>query len=72
MLEREIPRDRHFESDEDEARLLAAADEHLRSLIIAMLDTVCRPGELLSLQWQDVTLVSPICATTASPTLPDS
>jgi integrase len=53
-LEREIPRDRRFEEDEDEARLLAAAGEHLRGLVIAMLDTACRPGELLSLQWQDV------------------
>jgi integrase len=55
-LDREIPRDRRFETDEDEGRLLGAANDDLRSLIIAMLDTACRPGELLSLQWHDVNL----------------
>ena len=49
-LDREIPRDRRFEEDDDEARLLAASDDYLRAVIIAMLDTACRPGELLSLQ----------------------
>lgn len=55
-LEREIPRSRRFESDEDETRLLQAADPHLRAVIIAMLDTGCRPGEILSLQWREVHL----------------
>ena len=53
-LEREIPRDRRFQDEEDESRLLDAASFHLRAVIIALLDTCCRPGEILSLQWQDV------------------
>jgi len=54
-LEREIPRSVRFESD-DEQRLLDAADPHLRAVIIALLDTACRSGELLSLQWKNVNL----------------
>jgi integrase len=55
-LEREIPRHRRFESAEDETKLLSVADSHLRAIIVALLDTTCRPGEVLSLQWQDVSL----------------
>jgi integrase len=55
-LEREIPRAVRFESDDDEQRLLDAADPHLRGVIIALLDTACRLGELLSLQWKTVNL----------------
>jgi integrase len=55
-LEREIPRNRRFEGDDDEERLLAAANGHLRAVITAILDTACRPGEILSLQWADVSL----------------
>ena len=55
-LEREIPRSVRFESDDDEQRLLDAADRHLRGVIIALLDTACRLGELLSLQWKNVNL----------------
>ena len=55
-LEREIPRSKRFENAEDETRLLNAANPHLRGVIIAMLDTACRPGEILSLQWKDVNL----------------
>ncbi len=55
-LEREVPRDRRFQSDDDEQRLLKAARPHLRAVIVAMLDTCCRPGEILSLQWRDVNL----------------
>ncbi len=40
----------------EEDRLLAAASPWLQRLIIAALDTGCRRGELLSLQWQDVDL----------------
>ena len=54
FLEKEIPRSRRFESDEDEKRLLEAANPHLRGIIIALLDTACRPGEILSAQWKDV------------------
>ncbi len=55
-LEREIPRHRRFESDDDEQKLLAAANPYLRAIIIAMLDTACRPGELLNLQVRDVSI----------------
>jgi len=55
-LEKEIPRARRFETDEDEQRLLNAANPQLRAVIIAILDTACRPGEILSLQWRDVNL----------------
>ena len=55
-LEREIPRNRRFENDDDEQRLLAAANPHLRAVIIAMLDTACRPGEIFNLQVRDVSI----------------
>ena len=55
-LEREIPRHRRFEGDDDERKLLAAANPHLRSVIIAMLDTACRPGEIFNLQVRDVSM----------------
>jgi len=55
-LEREIPRNRRFERDDDEERVLAAANSHLRAVLITILDTACRPGEILSLQWGDVSL----------------
>ncbi|MDA1094280.1 MAG: site-specific integrase [Acidobacteria bacterium] len=55
-LAREIPRSRRFENEEDEQRLLDAANPQLRAVIIAILDTACRPGEILSLQWRDVNL----------------
>lgn len=55
-LERETPRDRRFQDGAEEQRLLDAANPHLRGVIIAMLDTCCRPGEVLSLQWRDVDL----------------
>jgi integrase len=40
----------------EEHRLLAAAAPRLQNLIIAALETCCRRGELLSLQWRDVDL----------------
>ena len=49
-LQREIPRARRFDHDGDEDRLLNAANPHLRSIVIALLDTCCRLGEILSLQ----------------------
>jgi integrase len=55
-LEREIPRNWRFENEEDEQRLLDAANPHLSAIITALLDTACRPGEILSLQWRDVDL----------------
>jgi integrase len=36
--------------------VLDAADPHLLAVIIALLDTACRLGEILSLQWRDVNL----------------
>jgi integrase len=53
-LEREIPRNRRLPDADAEQRLLDAANPHLRGVITAMLDTACRPGEILSLQWRDV------------------
>lgn len=55
-LEREIPRNKRLQNADDEQRLLDAANPHLRGVITAMLDTACRPGEILSLQWRDVSL----------------
>ena len=57
-LDPETPRERRFASDDDETRLLRAANPHLRGILVAMLDTCCRPGEILSLQWGDVDMVS--------------
>ena len=55
-LDREIPRNWRFNSDGDEQKLLDAANPHLRAVVIALLDTAARPGEILSLQWKDVNL----------------
>ena len=55
-LEREIPRHRRFEGDNDEQKLLAAANPQLRAVIIAMLDTACRPGEILNIKVRDVSV----------------
>jgi len=48
-------RNRRLEPGEEE-ELLAAASDNVRRLIIAALETCCRQGELLSLQWRDVSL----------------
>jgi integrase len=40
----------------EERRLLAAAAPRLYNVIVAALDSCCRRGELLSLQWRDVNL----------------
>jgi integrase len=48
-------RNRRLEPREED-RLLAAAGPHLQRLIVAALETCCRLGELLSLQWGDVSL----------------
>ena len=55
-LAKETPRDWRFAAEEDEQRLLAAANPHLRAVVTALLDTACRLGEILSLQWKDVNL----------------
>jgi integrase len=56
-IRREKParRSRRLEADE-EARLLAVAAARLQRLIIGALETACRRGELLKLQWKDVNL----------------
>jgi integrase len=55
-LDREIPRSKRFEEEDDEQRLLDAANPHLRGVIVALLDTACRVGEVLSLQWRNVNI----------------
>ena len=49
----EVPRDRRLEPGEAE-RLLPACGPDLRALVEGALETVCRVGELLSLQWRAV------------------
>ena len=48
-------RNRRLEPGEED-KLLAAAGSHLQRVIVAALETCCRLGELLSLQWCDVSL----------------
>jgi len=55
-LDREIPRHWRFSSEEDEQKLLDAANPHLRAVVVALLDTAARLGEILSLQWREVNL----------------
>ena len=55
-LDKEIPRNWRFNTEEDEQKLLDAANPHLRAVVVALLDTAARPGEILSLQWRDVSL----------------
>jgi integrase len=55
-LDREIPRSKRFEEEGDEQKLLDGADPHLRGVLIALLDTACRVGEVLSLQWKNVNI----------------
>ncbi len=44
----------NIKAEGEERRLLAVASPHLRALMIAALETGCRVGELLSLQWFQV------------------
>jgi len=58
-LQREYERDRRLQpalgnTKTEEERLFSAASPHLRALIVAALETSCRLGELLSLQWHQV------------------
>lgn len=53
-LDPESPREERLTSETAERTLFQAANPHLRGILIAMLETCCRPGEILSLQWQDV------------------
>jgi integrase len=56
-LDLESPREERLTDPEAERKLFEAASPHLRGVIIAMLETCCRPGEILSLQWRDVDLM---------------
>ena len=49
----ETPRHRRLEPGE-EGRLLHHAGDHLRALIVALLFTGCRVGELLNLTWKQI------------------
>jgi integrase len=49
----EAPRVRRLEEGEEEL-LLKHANQHMQSIIIAALETGCRLGELLSMQWSQV------------------
>lgn len=55
-LDPESPREERLTDVDAERKLFQAAPPHVRGVIIAMLETCCRPGEILSLQWQDVDL----------------
>lgn len=55
-LDQEIPRNWRFADEDDERRLLNACDSHLGGVVLALLDTACRVGEILSLQWKNVNL----------------
>lgn len=59
----EPARDRRLH-DGEEAALLKASGPHLYAVVVALLDTGCRIGELLSLQWHQVTLDGPAPAIT--------
>jgi integrase len=52
-LEPEPPRRRRLQPNEGE-QLLSACGAHLRALVEAALETGCRKGELLSMQWSQV------------------
>jgi integrase len=61
------PRTRRLDPHE-ETMLLANASAHLYGLIIAALETGCRVGELLSLQWQQVRWTENVLLLTAGKT----
>lgn len=52
---KEAQRHRRLEPGEEE-KLLSSAEPHLQALIVAALETCARQGELLTLQWGDVSL----------------
>ena len=53
-LEREIPRRKRFQNEDDEQRVLSVANHQLRGVIVTMLDTGCRPGEVMDMRWANV------------------
>ena len=54
-LTKESARSRRLQAGEED-RLLPACNAHLRAIVEAALETGCRKGELLSLQWSQVQL----------------
>lgn len=54
-LTKEAARSRRLQ-DGEEARLLPACNSHLRGIVEAALESGCRKGELLALQWPQVQL----------------
>ncbi len=57
-LPKELPRRRRLQPGEYE-RLREACGDHLRALVEAAIESGCRRGELLGLQWLEVTLDGP-------------
>jgi integrase len=54
-LSREAPRSRRLNADiGEEAKLLAACGPHLRAVVECALETGCRRGEILGLQWSQI------------------
>ncbi len=54
-LSRETARSRRLDADlDDESKLLAACDSHLRAIVEYALETGVRRGEILSLRWSEV------------------
>ena len=54
-MSRETPRNRRLNADiEEEAKLLAACDSHLRGIIECALETGMRRGEITNLRWRDL------------------
>ena len=56
-LDPESPREQRLTDPELERKLFDAASPQLRGVLTAMLETCCRPGEILSLQWRDAVAV---------------
>jgi integrase len=55
-LDKETPRAWRFAGEDDEQRLLRACEPHLHAVVLALLDTACRVGEILTLQWRNVNI----------------
>jgi integrase len=68
-LVRERPVRRPVLSVQEELKLLAAAPEHLKRMIIAALDTGMRRGEILHQVWEDVDFSRKLLSVTRSKTL---
>jgi integrase len=67
-LEKPRRKKRPVMSLEDEEKLLQAAAEHLRKIVICALDTGMRRGEILSQRWEDVDFSRRVFSVTHSKT----